>query len=48
MLIVNDPPVFQFSLRTGCKFVHASGFIGGNATQEGALAMAVKTMEGAK
>lgn len=24
----------------GCVFVHAGGFIGGNATQEGALAMA--------
>jgi len=29
----------------GCKFVHASGFIGGNATREGALAMALKTIE---
>ena len=29
----------------GCKFVHASGFIGGNATYEGALAMALKTIE---
>ena len=25
----------------GCKFVHASGFIGGNATRDGALAMAL-------
>ena len=32
----------------GCKFVHASGFIGGNATFDGALAMAVKTMEASK
>ena len=29
----------------GCKFVHASGFIGGNATYAGALAMALKTIE---
>ena len=29
----------------GCKFVHNTGFIGGNATYEGALAMAAKTME---
>lgn len=29
----------------GCKFVHASGFIGGNATYEGALAMAIKTIQ---
>ena len=32
----------------GCKFVHASGFIGGNATRDGALAMALKTIEGSK
>ena len=32
----------------GCKFVHASGFIGGNATYEGALAMALATVEAAK
>ena len=29
----------------GCKFVHNTGFIGGNATYEGALAMALKTLE---
>jgi len=29
----------------GCKFVHANGFIGGNATFEGALEMALKTIE---
>lgn len=29
----------------GCIFVHAAGFIGGNKTREGALKMAVKTME---
>lgn len=28
-----------------CIFVHASGFIGGNKTKEGALAMAIKTIE---
>lgn len=28
----------------GCVFVHASGFIGGNATYEGALAMARKSL----
>ena len=31
----------------GCKFVHASGFIGGNASYEGALEMAVRTMAAA-
>ena len=29
----------------GAKFVHAAGFIGGHATYEGALAMAVATIE---
>lgn len=29
----------------GCVFVHAAGFIGGNKTYEGALAMAVKALE---
>ena len=29
----------------GCTFVHASGFIGGNKTYEGAVAMALKTIE---
>lgn len=29
----------------GCVFVHASGFIGGNKTKEGALKMAVKSMK---
>ena len=26
----------------GCIFIHASGFIGGHATREGAIAMAIK------
>jgi len=29
----------------GCVFVHASGFIGGNATREGVIAMAKKAIE---
>merc|ERR1719263_1688693 len=32
----------------GCKFVHASGFIGGNGRYEGALDMALKTIEASK
>ncbi len=28
----------------GCVFVHAAGFIGGNKTYEGALAMAAKAL----
>jgi uncharacterized UPF0160 family protein len=39
------------TLSEGCKipdciFVHASGFIGGNKTKEGALQMAIKSLEG--
>ena len=30
---------------TGCVFVHAAGFIGGNKTREGALEMAIKGIE---
>ncbi|XP_026286483.1 MYG1 exonuclease [Frankliniella occidentalis] len=29
----------------GCIFAHASGFIGGNSTRDGALAMAVKSLD---
>ncbi len=29
----------------GCVFVHASGFIGGNATREGVLAMARRALK---
>ena len=29
----------------GCVFVHANGFIGGNATEDGATTMAVKSLE---
>ena len=29
----------------GCIFVHASGFIGGNLTKDGALSMAIKALE---
>lgn len=32
----------------GCKFVHMAGFTGGNATYEGALAMAIATIEASK
>ena len=32
----------------GCIFVHASGFIGGNKTQNGAMEMAIQTMNAAK
>ena len=32
----------------GCIFVHASGFIGGNETKEGALEMARATLRNAR
>ena len=37
---VRDDALSELSGIPGCVFVHASGFIGGNATYEGALAMA--------
>lgn len=37
---VRDNALSELSGIPGCVFVHASGFIGGNATYEGALAMA--------
>jgi len=37
---VRDDALSQLSGIPGCVFVHAGGFIGGNATYEGALAMA--------
>ena len=40
--------IVGFESQEGCKFCHASGFIGGNATYDGALAMALKTIELAK
>jgi len=45
---VRDAELSAKAAIEGCKFVHASGFIGGNATYEGALAMALKTIEGSK
>ena len=42
---LRDAALTEASGIDGCKFVHATGFIGGNATYEGALAMAVKTLE---
>ena len=42
---VRDDELSKLSSIYGCIFVHASGFIGGNATKEGALAMATKSIE---
>jgi uncharacterized UPF0160 family protein len=44
---VRDAELVAISGIEGCKFCHAAGFIGGNATYEGALAMAKKTLESA-
>lgn len=37
---LNDDELSQVSGIIGCTFVHISGFIGGNRTYDGALAMA--------
>ena len=42
---LRDAALVEKSGIAGCKFCHASGFIGGNETYEGALAMALKTIE---
>ncbi len=42
---VRDDVLSQLAEIPGCIFVHASGFIGGAASREGALAMAVKALE---
>ncbi len=42
---VRDEELSRLSGIVGCIFVHASGFIGGNKTKEGALEMARKAMK---
>ena len=42
---LRDEALVQACGIEGAKFVHAAGFIGGNATREGALAMALKTIK---
>jgi len=42
---VRDEALSTLSGIKGCVFVHASGFIGGNETREGALNMARKTLQ---
>ena len=42
---VRDEELSKVSGISGCVFVHASGFIGGNVTFEGALEMAKKAVE---
>jgi uncharacterized UPF0160 family protein len=41
---VRDADLEGISGIKGAKFVHATGFIGGNQTREGALEMAVKSL----
>lgn len=43
---VRDDQLSTLAGIPGCVFVHASGFIGGNKTYEGALEMAVRTLNG--
>ena len=42
---VRDAALDEVSGIEGCVFVHAAGFIGGNKTYEGALAMATKALD---
>ena len=41
---LRDQELSEKSKIDGCVFVHASGFIGGNKSREGALQMAIKTI----
>ena len=42
---LRDDKLSEVSGIEGCVFTHASGFIGGNHTYQGALAMARKTLQ---
>ena len=42
---VRDEALSTLSGIPGCVFVHAAGFIGGNATFEGVLEMADRTLK---
>lgn len=42
---MRDEALSKISGIPGCIFVHASGFIGGNNTMDGALEMARKTLK---
>ena len=44
---VRDAPLCEVAQIDGCTFCHANGFIAGNATYEGAVAMAKKALQGA-
>ncbi|XP_077583400.1 MYG1 exonuclease [Stigmatopora nigra] len=44
---IRDDALSKLSGVEGCVFVHASGFIGGNKTKEGALEMARRTLKDA-
>lgn len=41
---IRDKELDEITGIDGCVFVHASGFIGGNATYAGALKMAQKAL----
>lgn len=42
---LRDEELSKISGIPGCIFVHASGFIGGNKTREGALQMALQSLK---
>ena len=41
---IRDEDLIKLTDIPGCIFVHTSGFIGGNATYDGALQMAQKSL----
>lgn len=45
---LRDAKLSELTGIEGCIFVHAGGFIGGNATRQGALAMALKSIAGSE
>ena len=42
---LRDDQLSEASGIPGCIFIHASGFIGGNQTKEGALQIAIKSLD---
>nr|CRX79073.1 hypothetical protein ls5930a1_00093 [Leucosporidium scottii] len=42
---IRDQALSDLSGIPGCVFVHAAGFIGGNASKDGAMQMAIEALE---
>lgn len=45
---VRDEELNNIAKIEGCIFCHASGFIGGNKTKEGAIEMALRSLQAAQ